>query len=58
MLSQQDLQQLAGKGISEEQINQQLDAFKTGFPFLNKVRFLFSLGGMIMLMGFILIRPI
>lgn len=34
MLSQQDLQQLAGKGISEEQINQQLDAFKTGFPFL------------------------
>ena len=34
MLSQQDLQQLAGKGISEEQINQQLDAFKAGFPFL------------------------
>jgi hypothetical protein len=34
MLSQQDLQQIAQKGISEEQINQQLNEFKTGFPFL------------------------
>ena len=34
MLSQQDLQQLAEKGITEEKLNKQLDAFKTGFPFL------------------------
>ena len=33
-LSQQDLQQIAQKGITEEQINQQLAEFKTGFPFL------------------------
>ena len=33
-LSQQDLQQIAGKGISEEQIERQLNEFKTGFPFL------------------------
>ena len=34
MLSQQDLQQLAQKGISEAQIEKQLGEFKTGFPFL------------------------
>ncbi len=34
MLSQQDLKQIAQKGISEEQINTQLEEFKTGFPFL------------------------
>ena len=34
MLSQQDLKQIAQKGISEEQINRQLNEFKTGFPFL------------------------
>ena len=34
MLSQQDLQQIAKKGITEEQINTQLGEFKTGFPFL------------------------
>ena len=34
MLSQQDLQQIAEKGISEEQIAIQLEEFKTGFPFL------------------------
>ena len=34
MLSQQDLQQIAQKGITEEQINTQLGEFKTGFPFL------------------------
>ena len=34
MLSQQDLQQLAQKGISEAQIERQLGEFKTGFPFL------------------------
>ena len=34
MLTQQDLQQIAKKGISEEQIKQQLNEFKTGFPFL------------------------
>ena len=34
MLTQQDLQQLAQKGITEEQIKTQLDEFKTGFPFL------------------------
>ena len=34
MLSQQDLNQIAGKGISEEQIAVQLEEFKTGFPFL------------------------
>ena len=34
MLTQQDLQQLAQKGITPEQINIQLDEFKTGFPFL------------------------
>lgn len=34
MLSQQDLQQIAQKGITEQQIEQQLQEFKTGFPFL------------------------
>ena len=34
MLSQQDLKQLAQKGISEQQIERQLNEFKTGFPFL------------------------
>ncbi len=34
MLSQQDLKQIAQKGITEEQISRQLNEFKTGFPFL------------------------
>ena len=34
MLTQQDLKQIAQKGISEEQVKQQLSEFKTGFPFL------------------------
>ena len=34
MLSQEDLKQIAAKGITEEQINTQLEEFKTGFPFL------------------------
>ena len=34
MLTQQDLKQIAAKGISEEKLNKQLDDFKTGFPFL------------------------
>ena len=34
MLSQQDLKQIAEKGITEQQINVQLEEFKTGFPFL------------------------
>ncbi len=34
MLSQEDLKQIAQRGISEEQINTQLKQFETGFPFL------------------------
>lgn len=34
MLSQQDLSQISGKGISEEKLNKQLEEFETGFPFL------------------------
>lgn len=34
MLSQDDLKQIAEKGISEEQVKAQLEEFKTGFPFL------------------------
>lgn len=34
MLSQEDLKQIAGKGMTEEQINTQLKQFETGFPFL------------------------
>ena len=34
MLSQQDLKQIAQKGITAEQIENQLNEFKTGFPFL------------------------
>ena len=34
MLSQQDLKQIASKGITEAQVNTQLGEFKTGFPFL------------------------
>ena len=34
MLSQKDLEQLAQKGITPEQIEVQLNQFKTGFPFL------------------------
>ncbi|TGX81870.1 DUF4301 family protein [Palleniella muris] len=34
MLSEKDLQQLASKGITPEKLEQQLNEFKTGFPFL------------------------
>lgn len=34
MLSQEDLKQIALKGITEQQIKTQLEEFKTGFPFL------------------------
>ena len=34
MLSQQDQKQIAARGISEQQIENQLSQFKTGFPFL------------------------
>ena len=34
MLAEKDLKQIAQKGITEEQINNQLNEFKTGFPFL------------------------
>lgn len=34
MLSQEDLKQIALKGMTEEQINTQLEQFSTGFPFL------------------------
>ena len=34
MLTQQDKEFLAKKGISEEKLNAQLNSFKTGFPFL------------------------
>jgi len=34
MLQEKDLQQIALRGISEEQIERQLNEFKTGFPFL------------------------
>lgn len=34
MLSQEDLKQIALKGMTEEQIKNQLEQFKTGFPFL------------------------
>ena len=34
MLTEKDLQQIAQRGITPEQIETQLDEFKTGFPFL------------------------
>ncbi len=34
-MKETDLKTLASKGISEEQIKAQLEAFRTGFPFLN-----------------------
>ena len=34
MLSQDDLKQIAGKGITEAQVEAQLEEFKHGFPFL------------------------
>ena len=34
MLSQEDLRQIESKGITEKQIEAQLEEFKTGFPFL------------------------
>ncbi len=34
MLTEQDLKQIKQKGISEEKLNNQLEQFKTGFPFL------------------------
>lgn len=34
MFSQKDLEQIAGKGISEAKIEKQLNEFKTGFPYL------------------------
>lgn len=37
MLTIKDLEQIASKGISEQQINEQLDSFAKGFPFLEIV---------------------
>ena len=34
MLSQEDLRQIAAKGITEAQVETQLEEFKQGFPFL------------------------
>ena len=34
MLSQEDLRQIAAKGITEAQVETQLGEFKQGFPFL------------------------
>jgi hypothetical protein len=34
MMNEQDLKQIAQKGITEEQIKLQLKQFETGFPFL------------------------
>ncbi len=34
MLSQQDLRQIAQKGITEQQVERQLEEFRNGFPFL------------------------
>ncbi|MDD2799507.1 MAG: DUF4301 family protein [Bacteroidales bacterium] len=34
MLNAQDLKQIQSKGISESQINEQLESFRNGFPFL------------------------
>ncbi len=34
MLSKEDLKQIAGKGMTEAQVNAQLEQFKTGFPYL------------------------
>ncbi|MCD8211188.1 MAG: DUF4301 family protein [Prevotella sp.] len=34
MLSQQDLNQIAQKGITQDQVEKQLEEFKNGFPFL------------------------
>ena len=34
MLSQKDFQQMAERGISEADVNRQLEQFRTGFPFL------------------------
>ena len=34
MLSDKDLKQITARGITEEQVNHQLEQFKTGFPFL------------------------
>ena len=34
MLKDQDFKQIAQRGISEEQIKNQLKQFETGFPFL------------------------
>ena len=34
MLNQNDLQQIAARGITQEQVDHQLEQFKTGFPFL------------------------
>ena len=34
MLTQDDLKQIASKGITEEQVKHQLQQFESGFPFL------------------------
>ncbi len=34
ILSKEDLKQIAGKGMTEAQVNAQLEQFKTGFPYL------------------------
>ena len=38
MFTQQDLQQIAGHGLTLGQVETQLENFRRGFPFLNVVR--------------------
>ena len=33
-MTEQDLKQIAARGITEQQVEHQLEQFKTGFPFL------------------------
>ena len=38
MFNEKDLQQISAHGLTKEQVEQQIENFKQGFPFLNVVR--------------------
>ena len=47
MLTPEDLKEIASKGISEETFEEQLNRFKTGFPYL-KIKAVATVGNGIM----------
>ena len=52
MLTPEDIKEIASKGISEETFEEQLNRFKTGFPYL-KIKAVATVGNGIMRLSLI-----